>query len=100
MKKYIKATLIVHVLMVSAFFALALGTDRSEERRPKEGEILGEALEHWGRGLAIVSAYGAGTVAAYTAVTMVPIVGPVVAALEYFDVIDIGDWFDEINSWW
>ena len=110
MKKYVKAIIVVHVLMVAAlmssgWFAIVIdGLVVSTE--VVTAQVLGQEAVIIGLGAiagntaAIVENSTDGYVAMGAVDTVllygyaaVPVIGPVLAALEYFDVTDFVDWF-------
>ena len=111
MKKYVKVIIVVHVLMVCALlstglWAVVIGTVEVSsvavvtEILAAEGVAIGTAAIGGATALGI----DAGTNEAYTlmgvanatvlgGMMVIPVIGPVMAALEYFDVTDFVDWF-------
>ena len=115
MKKYVKAIIVVHILMVAAllstgFFEIAIGTMvfASAEFVTEVITGAGVAFLVTDEAAALISANAEGikdgtaesyvvtgaldAFAAYGAMA-IPVIGPVLAALEYFDVTDFVDWF-------
>ena len=109
MKKYIKAVLIIHTLMVSALLIVAEAPCYSTAI----GDVVGKCLVEYGilssqeeldknpllyaAEVAKMTAFSSPFMVANSIITpiyiAIPFAAPVIAALEHFDVIDIGDWF-------
>ena len=98
MKKIYKAVITAHVIMVSAIAVIAAAGVR-DELNLKTGysydtvSAVSDIANSSSEGLVLGLAVPGGMATVDMAAMLIPIVGPVFAALEYFDVIDFIDWF-------